>query len=626
MIAVTIMGCSTSSSNGTQPEVRVAKPAPIDPWKGYCLNPSESTPALLWNGLIGLRFRRDMSSKDQNLFVIDEYEKSGEEKIRPLANPMPRGFLVDGNTIPLDQNYTQELDLKSSTLTTKWEANGLKVSCLATMDPNAPIIGERWTLEGSKPEQKVDFDMGSAGKLGNHQTDTRRFTIPDSQLSGHFVVQANQNLTRTVDYVLTIGRDHDLTPTVQLPTYDELSRRVKAAWEKRWQNDIIVDGPVQDQQAIHSMLYYLKSAISPQSPMSVSPFGLSNAMYFGHVFWDADMWDFPTYALMEPNQAKAIASYRLNRYRQAQVNSKGKGAKFPWESSVTGKETVPGPSKLELHISGDVAWMLHEAASLGLTSNTEAEDVRKSVSQYFQSVATKDDSSGLLTIPNVMSPDETHTGDNDLYTNLLAQWTHDGNWSGKQIYKLPQDKDSFITYDGDSFRSYKQAAAVLSIYPLQYPPAIRLSHVMVPRFVDKTLKNGPAMSDSVHAAIWARMGERDKAYESWKKSWEPFTQQPLMLFSEKRNKSNTYFVTGAAGSIQSLLFGLIGFRLDSVQEPDAALIQQLQGDMKLSVKANFPKEWKSVKLRNFTVLGKRYNLTATHQASGHDAVVVSQGD
>jgi hypothetical protein len=123
-----------------------------------------------------------------------------------------------------------------------------------------------------------------------------------------------------------------------------------------------------------------------------------------------------------------------------------------------------------------------------------------------------------------------------------------------------------------------------------------------------------------------RSGETDKAYSTWQDSWKPFTKQPLMLFSEKRTKPTTYFTTGAAGSLQTVLFGFLGFRLDSVAEQGAAWSKQLRGNNWLSIKPNLPLQWKSVKLKNFTVLGHRYTLTATHRPNGQDAAEVIQGD
>jgi trehalose/maltose hydrolase-like predicted phosphorylase len=229
-----------------------------------------------------------------------------------------------------------------------------------------------------------------------------------------------------------------------------------------------------------------------------------------------------------------------------------------------------------------------------------------------------------------VSPDEGHFGDNDLYTNLLAQWCVDGgSWEhrlpgqagGTPTFRLPQDKTSFLTYDNDTLRGYKQAAAVLSIYPLQYPPAEKEAKVMMDRFADKVIKDGPAMTESVHALIWARLGESDKAYDAWEKSWKEFVKEPHLLFSEKRKKTTTYFATGSAGSLQTVLYGFLGFRIDSKNQDGAQWSTPLALGRILSVRPNLPNSWKSVKFKNFTVLGRRYTLSASHSGAQ-----VTQGD
>jgi trehalose/maltose hydrolase-like predicted phosphorylase len=372
--------------------------------------------------------------------------------------------------------------------------------------------------------------------------------------------------------------------------------------------------------------------------------GLSSTQYNGHVFWDADIWVFPALALINPSLARQIPDYRLATVPQARRNfdewikagrptgqgnvsqgeGEGPGVKYAWESSVTGKETVPGPSRFQDHITGSVLWGLDQATALGLADPAKVNQTGREAGAFFlaRSELNKD---GWREIKGTMSPDEHHTGDNDLYTNLLAEWTltrfyPEQDWSFKG-FKRPQDEKGFLTYDNDALKAYKQAAAVLAIYPLQHPEAVKQARTMMERFEEKVTENGPAMTDSVHATIWARLGESDKAYAAWHESWQPFTKHPLLLFSEKRRKPVTYFITGAGGSLQSVIYGFLGFGLDSSKEPKAAWSLQLDEERWLNVRPNLPKAWKSVKLRNFTVKGRRYTLTATQERA-----TVSQGE
>ena len=419
---------------------------------------------------------------------------------------------------------------------------------------------------------------------------------------------------------------------VRLIQGDTQNRFMRASQEnsRLWQTDIEIDGPIEDQIAVRSFLYYLRGGVAKRP----SPFGLSSTLYSGHVFWDADIWMFPALALLDPDRAKYVSDYRLRLVSQAESNAAqwladgrqtASGSvqstydsgrpfaivKFPWESGVTGKETVPGSSRFEEHITGSVLFGLCQAQALGFLDSSAISKLRAMAANYYR--LRSEASKSLREIHGVMSPDEFHVGDNDLYTNLLAEWLMNGcSWNDKPSFKLPRDATTFLTYDNDLLKAYKQASAVLAIYPLQYPPAEREARAMMERFGSKVIKNGPAMSDSIHSIIWARMGDSERAYGAWLASWRPFTNHSFLLFSEKRNQERTYFLTGAAGSLQSVLYGFIGFRIDSRKEPGAMWAKQLNGGFWLSAKPHLPRAWKRVTLKNFYVLGKKYNLTATH--------------
>ncbi|MDR3690201.1 MAG: hypothetical protein P4L46_12530 [Fimbriimonas sp.] len=653
LLSMALVGCQSGSApSSSVASTTPAAKAPLDPWLLTTLDPNVQTPALLWNGSLGFRIGRDGGAKGQPFFSIEEYDTSGEEKIRTLASPLPNGFLIDGKPLPITGEYRQTLDMKTSLLTTHFRSGGAVIDCVAVLDPGKRIVGEEWTLAGGV-SSGIDFDLGPYGKMAGANLVAKNIEVGPSKMLGKFWAKAKIESTIKVDYVLTLANSPNgalilnargakislspvAAPAPDVVDFADVQQSAEKTWANRWKTDIEIDGPVEDQQAVRSFLFYLRSAVRHDNQadldvMSISPFGLSDAMYNGHVFWDADIWVFPALALLDPVAAKAFPDYRFATIVGAA--SEHRGVHYPWESSISGKETVPGSSRHELHISGDVAWMLKQAAALGLTDPAHAQDVLHGVDVFYKSISKPVHGTRELGIPKVMSPDENHIGDNDLYTNLLAQWVSDGGkWvvhgpsDTAPVYYLPKDATSFLTYGNDPLKAYKQAAAVLSIYPLQYPPAEAEAKTMMERFAGKVIKNGPAMSDSVHALIWARLGEREKAYETWRTSWQPFTDHPLMLFSEKRTKATTYFTTGAGGCLQTVLFGFLGFRLDSVSEREAAWSTKLQGDCWLSAKPNFPRQWKSVRLRNFTVLGRKFSLTATHLPAGNDAVKVTQGD
>ncbi|TFV31243.1 hypothetical protein E4K10_00085 [Streptomyces sp. T1317-0309] len=103
------------------------------------------------------------------------------------------------------------------------------------------------------------------------------------------------------------------------------------------------------------------TSVHEDSPWSPSPAGLSSDGYNGHVFWDTETWIWPALLAQHPHIARSVLDYRLARLDAARVAaSEGghRGARFPWESGLTGEEDTPDWApfgRLEQHISADVA-------------------------------------------------------------------------------------------------------------------------------------------------------------------------------------------------------------------------------------------------------------------------------
>ena len=646
-----------------------------DPWKLVWSDRNSATPALLWNGLIGIRLgslgnAEDSQSRTLPMFMIWNYKKTGQERIVPTDSPFSISFSANpkaGNEEKV-QDWQQTLDMSNGKLETSYtlssDENDLRIITTTVIDPALSRVGQEWFVTPTRDATlsvKLDFQNRAFGSF------VQRGSIvawgqPTQRAVIHYVSTPsvkeidNPQLTAQKPLAISIkgGETFTLRSTLTFlgganaksagdgrVRYEDVAKASTRARGGEDQPDIEIEGPIEDQQAVRSFIYYLRSAISPRGGMSISPMGLSNDIYGGHVFWDADMWAFPALAFIDPTVAAAIPQYRIDHLSQAQNNlaewikagrpvpkatlgpiaqtgSAGDAAKFPWESSVTGKETAPGDSRFEDHITGSVAFSLGIASDLGLVNPAAAARAISAASSFYLLRATN---SVPAEIRSTMSPDENKIADNDLYTNLVAEWSASRGWPSEPLFKLPKDTVSFLTYDNDPLRSYKQAAAILAIYPLQYPPAEAEAKTMMDRFANKVIPNGPAMSDSINAIIWARIGESDKAYDAWRHGWMDFVRPPFLLFSEKRNQDRTYFTTGAAGELQSVIYGFLGFRIDSKPEAGASWSLKLKGDRWLSINPNLPKAWKRVTFRNFHVLGKTYTLTATHQSAK-----VTQGD
>jgi len=409
--------------------------------------------------------------------------------------------------------------------------------------------------------------------------------------------------------------------SVRVETFENtISVSLSTPWSDSPVVGVDLEGPGEDQRFLRTIINRITSEaerdVLPVAKHGFAPFGLNNELYFGHTFWDMDVWVLPSMLFLQPDAVRSMNRYRLDRAAQAEKNAAeffkkpNSGMMFPWESSVTGKETVRASSVKEHHISGSVLWGLNLSEQAGIAPPPEVGKVARGVAKFFENRSITGVSG--REIKDVMSPDENHIGDNDLYTNLLAQWAMNGRkWDGPTKFKLPKDANSFLTYDNDNERGYKQAAAVLSIFPLQYPPAEKQARVMMERFEGKVSKNGPAMSDAIHATIWARLGEKEKAYNAWKRSWEPFVKGPQMLFSEKRSSERTYFYTGAAGCLNTVIYGFAGFRFDDKPLDGAVWRKKLKSGWWLSCKPCLPPKWESLMINPMIIDGQKYRVEIT---------------
>ena len=409
-----------------------------------------------------------------------------------------------------------------------------------------------------------------------------------------------------------------------------LISRHKAAWAKLWKKDIIIDGPKKDQQAIHSCMFYLLESVREGSQWSIPPMGLSDAAFSGHVFWDADIWMFPALILQHPELARSIVDYRYNTLKGAMANAKASGytgAEYAWESGYSGKEdTPPGlPYVHERHINGDVAlaqWQYYLATGDLNWLKERGYPVLKATADYWVSRVKYMPEKQRYEIHKVVPPDENaDLVDNNAYTNIIAKMNlelagraakllkHPVNpkWSevAEKIY-IPFDfkKRRFIAFDNYEGNQAKQADSELVIYPLQYKitgnSMTDIYNNTFNFYSPKVMKYGPAMSSSAYTVIAARLGDKERAYKEFVRSYKPFLRGPFNYFNEKSSKiyTNMCFLTGAAGPVQSTIFGIAGAAMDySGKEPS-----------KLQYTPCLPEKWRSLKITGIAWRGELYDI------------------
>jgi trehalose/maltose hydrolase-like predicted phosphorylase len=256
---------------------------------------------------------------------------------------------------------------------------------------------------------------------------------------------------------------------------------------------------------------------------------------------------------------------------------------FPWESDDLGEECTPtwavtGPS--EHHITACVGiafWNYYRVTRDKAWLAAEGYPLLVEVADFWLS-RVELNAAGQYEIKRVVGADE-YTGvvDNNAFTNgsaitaltyaaLAAEelgLTPDPRWlnvAGK-IVILRFDEGVTQEYEGYDGQVIKQADVNLLAYPLEImtdETAIRRDLAYYePRFDE----NAPAMSHCVLSVISARLGDRERAYTFFQRSYQPNQRPPFGVLAETPFSQNPYFATAAGGMLQAVLFGLGGLVL-----------------------------------------------------------------
>ncbi|MFV8373703.1 glycosyl hydrolase family 95 catalytic domain-containing protein [Flavobacterium sp. LB1P62] len=388
---------------------------------------------------------------------------------------------------------------------------------------------------------------------------------------------------------------------------DNLLNRHKDAWAELWNTgDIQIEGDLDSQQRVRFALYNLYSFIRPETRQSVAPMGLSSQGYNGHIFWDSELWMYPTLLALQPDMAKSCLDYRSDRLQKAKQKATiygYKGAMYPWESDDTGEEATPTwalTGIFEQHITADVsiAFWNYYAYTQDKSWLRKEWNVLKETADFWVSRVVKN-KDGSYSILNVVGADEyaQHVDDN-AFTNASAIESLKNTIKAATILNEPIDAkwvavsdklaihvENGITqnYKGYQGQIIKQADVNLLAYPLHVitdKDQIKRDLEYYAEKIDK--KDGPAMASGVLSVLYARLGDREKAYSYFVKSYLPNSRPPFGVFSESANSNNPYFATGAGAMLQAVIYGFGG-----VEQTDHGLQYN---------KGLLPKKWKSLKI------------------------------
>jgi trehalose/maltose hydrolase-like predicted phosphorylase len=352
--------------------------------------------------------------------------------------------------------------------------------------------------------------------------------------------------------------------------YDAVLRESAGAWHSLWETDIVVDSAPEFQRLVHSMLFYLLSSAREDSDFSIPPMGLSTAGYYGHFFWDADTFLFPSLMALHPEMAKPIVMFRCRTLEAAKANARRngwRGAMYPWEAGPDGSETTPRfawqNATSEIHVNGDVAlaqWQYYLATGDRTWLASYGYPVIRETAEFWLSRVKFNHEHSRYEIPNVVSWIESQIGvNNDAYTNAVAAKNLELATKAANLLGETPNPD----WEKIGRKLYVPEGATLLV---SYPLERRVSLDAKQKELDDAFRQFGAGEFSVMMGITfypilaVEAHDHRRLDQVMPYTYKPFLMPAFNVLREVPDNTNINFLTGAGGFLQQFVFGYPGLR------------------------------------------------------------------
>ena len=373
------------------------------------------------------------------------------------------------------------------------------------------------------------------------------------------------------------------------------------AWHKLWRSDILVGGSSELQRTIHSDLFYLLENTTVDTAWPVGACGFSSH-YFGHVFWDNDVWVFPALLLLHPERAKSLIQFRQRSLAQALARATAhgfSGAMYPWEADPwTGEDVTPAfavqNADREIHVNGAVAlaqWQYYLATHDETWLKDRAFPVLRAVADFWSSRATFNTAKHRFELLHVASPEEDYPDvDNEIYTNQVARSSlniaieaasllgeaQSPRWReiANALY-LPSGGDAGAYYDFDPTTPHDKASSWMatSVPMLSIPALDFAADAGTQRglFQHSVAALGPIRGRAnqmvllmlaIQAADIGETGYFSDYIGGSTRHHDPFLKPPFNVRSETPQNDSTYLLASSGGFVQAFVYGLTGLRIE----------------------------------------------------------------
>lgn len=542
-------------------------------------------------------------------------------------------------------------------------AHGLSLEPLPPATPDRAAIwyhGDTWIQDAGGDTQALTLWLDGQATDGKRMGEAVALQLPaglrpveskldrtDYRLALDMRVEVQKGRTYTFTKYVAVSRegwggdaraDLALASSARERGFDAMLDAQRQAWAKLWQTDIRIEGDPKAQLAVHSDLYYLLANTAPDHAWGLGACGMTTG-YVGHVFWDSDTWMFPALLLLHPQRAKSIVMFRDRTLPAAQRRARAAGfagAKYPWEADPgNGSEQILYAAHRlsvgEIHVNADIAiaqwqyWLAsHDLAWL----RKDGWPVIREIADFWVSRATYDKAKGRYGIRDVVSVMEPYAHvDNDTFTNASAAKAlriadaaaklvgaeADPRWAevASKLYVPFSDAEQRHLALDPGVRLHDPGDSDLTFLVF---PSLDLHMDRVVRRNDYRndvallrKKSGQALTSMGLAPLTiaaAALGNA-AATARWLEAniTRDMLKPPYNVRTETADNNTGYFLTGSAGFVQSLVYGLTGLRIEN-----AGLIEAYPPVL--------PSGWKSLTLTNITFRGRHYDITVDRDARG----------
>lgn len=421
--------------------------------------------------------------------IVGMHPILNEEMIN-LPYPLGLNVYIEGSRFDMEESlyedYMRELDLKSGILNRKliWTKDGKRIELsfsryvsmvrkniivqnvrIKPIDKDIDFMAESF-IEGDVTTNGYNHYLEKEGITRDGfigyrvKTDMDKEVIMLSRLllpkglEERFFVNKDKVIDRVSIHIpcgeefiinkLTVVKTSNDINTANLfrDSVEELDKGVKEynslydehinAWKARWSIcDIEIEGDERSQRALRFSIYHLLRVINEDDDrIAIDAKGAAGEAYFGHYFWDTEIYLLPFYLYTNPQAAKNLLMFRSNTLDGAKENAKEygyKGAKYPWESSISGKEQCSNwqYKDFEVHINADIVyaiWNYYRVTGDYDTLFNKFFDIMYEISRFWVERVDRE-KDGTYSIKGVMGPDEYLVfTNNNAYTNYMVKY------------------------------------------------------------------------------------------------------------------------------------------------------------------------------------------------------------